>query len=1312
MFQRFEPEVAREFQVMGKGFSGRCKAAIGLVVFVASWSCVQAQVAPAPRTITTAINRADRVMLHGSVRQDLSRAIDNGPADPSLRVQHGTIVLQRSAERQAALDQYLSDVQNAASSEYRKWLTPAQYGAQFGASADDIQTIEAWLQSQGLKVHAISPAANSISFSGTVGQVEAAFATTIESVTVYGETHIANVTEPQVPRAMASAIRGVVGLNNFHPRPNIEQGPKASFNMTSRRIEPELTLFSSAGTPFLYVDPADAATIYDTPNALLNPAYKGTTYDGSGINVGVVSDSDVDVSPVINYRTAFLGETTSNVNLPEIVVDGVDPGTNTDQQESWLDLEVLGGIAPKATIYYYTSANSDVSSGLFNAIERAISDNTVSILSISYGACEASQGTATTQFIGELYQQAAAQGITVTVSTGDSGAAGCDKSNETIATQGLGVNGLGSSPNNIAVGGTDYDALGSAFSTYALTSTSGAAPYYETALTYIPERPWNNSTAANGALSANQESTQGGSTNILGGGGGQSTVFTKPGFQTGLTPGDGTRDVPDVAFLAGNGMYSTTWVVCQVETSTGPDCANTSGVFGSTTTFSGAGGTSAASPAFAGMLALVEQATGSRLGNANDVLYKLAAGKYSTVFHDVVTGNNAVLCTQGSQSCGTNGFTTGFNAGAGYDFASGLGSVDAAAMLANWSSAGGTSSTLSMTIDGSSSPVSVVHGTSLNFAVTVQPATATGVAGLITTEPAAAGAPTLNGQSFTIPISSGSGTGSYNGLPGGQYTVYANYGGDTNTAASQSQPISVNISAEASSTLLSVNAYSAAGAAISNLNALPYGSVIFADSSVYGTAEGYTASLGYARGTMTVSDNGATIGTAPITSGNFASFPAVASVPYPFSVGTHIVTAKYPGDESYSANTSNAVTFVVVKGATNTTLLDTNPTVTPSGNDPIQINITTTSLASAPTGSVTLTANGTTLGTSSNFTAAASTNGTVESTATITVLGSQLKSGTNTVTATYSGDANYAGSSNTTNIAEQVVRFSLSSSGINIGAGSVTGNTGTITVTPIDGFSGTVNLTCAVTASPTGAVSPITCAVPPQIGLSGISPASGILTVTSTASTTGGAYSVTITGTDAATGKITASTTSIVDVIGIPGISLSNSGPITLTAGAVTGNTSTLTTMPINSFSGAVSLSCAVTSMPQGAVSPITCALSPGSVTLGGTTAATAGLEVVSVARNTAALEQPGARGIGGAVLAMGMFFLLTKGRRRKLIDVLLLAVVLSFGFLSGCGSSGGSGTSGTQTQPGTTSGSYVITVTATPVGASAQIATVSVTVH
>ncbi|MDE1160708.1 MAG: protease pro-enzyme activation domain-containing protein [Acidobacteriaceae bacterium] len=1285
-----------------------------LAVSVFSLAPMSAQIAPAARRITTTVNNADRVSLSGSLRKNLKAATDLGSANASMPARHVMMTLQRSDDRQAALDQYLSDVQNPDSAQYHQWLTPIEYGARFGASADDVQAITAWLQSQGLTIEKTSPAANVITFSGTVGQLQAAFSTSIHSVMLNGEKHVSALSEPQVPRAIAPAVKSIMGLSDFHPHSNLQHGGTATFNSKTRRIEPNFTLFDSASNSYLYVDPADAATIYNTPNSVMNPNYSGTNYDGTGVTVGIVGDSNITTAPVVNYRTAFLNETTSTANLPTVILDGEDPGINNDEEEAFLDVEVLGGLAPKAKINFYTGSDSDLSAGLFNAIQRAINDNTISILSISFSECEALAGTATTQGIAELFQQAAAQGITVLVSSGDSGSANCDADSATSVVNGLAVNALGSSPYNVSVGGTDYPALAANFSQYADSKQTGNPPYWRTAISYIPEVPWNDSTSTIGSFANNTPLLSAGKTNVIGGGGGKSSVFTKPAFQSALTPVDGARDMPDVSFLAANGLYSAVWAVCLDTT----DCANASGEFTSGATFEGAGGTSASTPAFAGMLALAVQATGARLGQADNVLYNLAATKYSTVFHDITSGNNAVVCTAGSTNCGSNGFTTGYDAVTGYDLASGLGSVNAAAMISNWAAAKGTSSTTTMTINNSTSPVSVTHGTSLNFAIGINPTTATGSVAIVNTAPAAAaGGPTLNGAPYTVAISNGAGSTTYNGLPGGQYTVYANYSGDASTAASQSTPISVNIAAENSSTKLWLNVYAPSGSPLASQTTIPYGSYVFAEGSVYGTAEGYDASTGLSVGTLTYSDNGASIGTAPITSANFASFPVASATTYAYAVGSHKLTATFPGDTSYKANTSNEVDFTVVKGSTTPILYPTSKTVTSSTNDNIEVDITTASLGVAPTGTITLTANGKTLGSTSTFlTGYESADDSVVSYVVFPVAGSQLANGSNTITATYSGDSNYSGSTGTTTVTESQSSFTLKTSAISINAGAATGNTATLSVVPAGSFAGLVDLSCTVTTVPANATSPVTCTVPASILVTGTGTVTGTLTVNSTASTTAGSYVVTITGKDDATKSITATTTSTITVTGTPGVTLANSAPITLTAGASSGNTSTLTVTPTSGFTGAVSLSCAVTMAPGNAVNPITCGLSPASVTISGTTASTSVLTIASTARTTSALDPTRSilRGVGGTVLAFGLFFFVPTRRRRQLRGLAALIVLVSLGSMVGCGG-GGSGSNGgnsSPTQSGTTAGAYTVTVTATPTGGTAQTTTVSVTVN
>lgn len=1290
--------------------------------------------------VTQATNEDKRVELTGNVHPLAVARYDRGEAPLAIPTGRIQLVLGRSRAQQQALVQYLADVQNPNSPDYRKWLTPAQYGARFGITDSDLQAVEAWLQSHGLEVDRVPQARNVIEFSGTFGQIDSAFHTSIHIFQVNGASHYANISNPQIPAALQPVIAGVGPLHDFHPESQAKFSSTAHFDPSTKEIKPDLTLFASNGSSYLYVDPADAATIYDTPNATLNPAYTGTTYDGTGVNLGILGDSNFTMQDVLNYRAAFLGETSTTANLLTVVVDGVDPGINGDEGEALLDNEIAGGIAPKASLYFYTADNTDLQTGVFDAFVRALDDNQVSILNLSFSECEAGLGNAGNQAVLELMEQAAAQGISVTVSTGDSGSAGCDRSNETAAVNGLEVNGLASTPYNIAVGGTDYDVLADSFTTYVNNSNSGASPYYRTALSYIPERPWNDSTVSNGDLASNTPYTINDNTDVIGGGGGSSNCvdsitdasnnvtcqggYPKPAFQTSLTPGDSVRDIPDISFLAANGLYSATWVVCADNVANGTsyppytNCQLSNGAFTSSTTFSGYGGTSASAPTMAGILALIEQKTGSRLGQADYVLYRLAASKYSSIFHDITDGNNSVVCASGTANCGGNGFLTGYNAGSAYDLASGLGSIDVAQLVNNWASAGLTTTSTGLTINGSTAAVNVAHGTSLTFVASVSPAASTGVVGIVDNANETANGVKNNGQTL-IPLTGGSGSVVYNGLPGGSYTVYGYYGGDASSASSTSKGIPVTISAEESTAAVTVNAYASDGTAIPSLSSVPYGSSFAVVTQIEGKAEGAT-SQGIATGTVTLTDNGTDLAAnLPLNAANTAAYDAPsAAYPGAFAIGSHSIVATYAGDASYKATSSTPVPISIVKGGTYMDLSATSTSINSLSSAELSAGVGTTGLGAYPTGTLVLSSGGKTLATFTSFNPAGDAKGGVESLVTFAVQGSALSAGANTITATYSGDSNYAASTGVMVINVTPVSFSLNNSGaISVNGGATSGNTSTIYATPANGFTGVINLSCAITTSPANAADAPTCSTPSTVNITGTSSVSGLLTVNSSPDSTSGSYVVTVTGVDATTGKVTASTNVNVTVKGsaVPAaFSLSNSGAITVARGATTGNASTITVAPSGGFTGHVNLNCAVTTSIANPTSAPTCSI-PASVSVTGSSAATATLTVNSTAATTA-LNTPWKLGASGTVLAVVLFFGVPRRRWSSLaIAVVLLASLGCIGCGGGSGSSGSSsGSSGSGSSGGTggtTAGAYTVTVTGTDAATGKITSTTAVTV-
>ncbi|MDI3253849.1 MAG: protease pro-enzyme activation domain-containing protein [Bacillota bacterium] len=1138
----------------GRALSCLVAVAAGLFVFTA-WAFAQNQSdAIVPNRITQPINPDQRVTLQHNVHPLAQARFDRGAAPEAMPTGRLMLLLKHSSAQEIALKQFLSEVQDPSSPNYHKWLTPAQYGQRFGVSDADLNTVTAWLQSQGFTIDKVPQARNVVIFSGNVAQLEQAFHTSIHKYVVNGETHFANATDPQIPAALAPVVAGVGPLNDFHPKPGAILKAKAHYDTESKRIVPDLTLTDRSGNDYLFMAPADAATVYDTPNLQLNGNYNskllgGKSYDGSGVTIGIAGDSNINAQDVANYRAAFLPSTYSS-KMPNVIVDGNDPGVNGDAIEALLDLEVAGGIAPGATINFYTSGDTDLQSGLFLAIYRALDDNQISILNVSFGACEYNQGSSGNQQILNAWEQAAAQGITVTVSSGDSGSAGCDNENtETQAQYGLAVNGLASTPYNIAVGGTDYNVLSSSFSAY-VSSTNSASNYYRTALNYIPENPWNDSTRTNtGGYTMNSPLTySNGNTNIVGGGGGPSNCssittqsntpqcsggYPVPSFQTGLSSSlnftFNARTLPDVSFLAADSLYGALWLVCADSSITnhgsGADCQSNNGQLLPNSTFTGVGGTSAAAPAFAGMLALVAQSQGgARLGQADYVLYNLAsqAGLYSSIFHDVSAGNNSVYCKTGSPNCGSNNFLTGYNAAVGYDAASGLGSVDVSQLVANWTKASFASSSTTLQMGTSSGSLStsptinVTHGTNLYFGVSVNPGSASGDVS-INTNANETNSNTYNSDAIgLLTLQNGSATGSTNTLPGGTYKVYAYYGGDKNTAASTSNQIQVTISPENSATLLCANVYDAlTGNPISS--PVPYGSYMLLNAQPYGTSGNAPScsnignTNGYATGSIVFLNNNVQIATEKINSNGFASYNNVYSQSASLPPGNYSITTNYSGDASFKASNGGPVTFTVTKGNTSVAVTPTSATISASGTVTLTAEVNTDSIGEFPTGSVTFTAGSTTLGTA-NFSKTGFANNTVAAVASFTVNGSQLTSGTNTITATYSGDTNYAGSGGTASVTvtgggSGSASFGLSgpSGGITIASPGQSGS-GTITITPANGFTGNVALSCSLTSSPSGATDLPSCSINSPVVISSSAAGTATLTVTTTAATSSLSY--------------------------------------------------------------------------------------------------------------------------------------------------------------------------------------------------------------
>jgi hypothetical protein len=1102
-----------------------------------SFGAVQGPV-PVPQ-ITQAVNNQQRVTLKGNVRPLSKRAQDLGAVDAGAPASRVLLLLKRPAEQEAALQQFIAEAHTPGTASYHHWLTPAQLGSQFGPADSDVQAVVAWLQSQGLAVAKVSQAKTTIEFSGTAGQIESAFATKIHSFQLDGVTHISNIVDPQIPVALAPVIAGISPLNDFRPKPMhtvpeprtlvpapTSANPKAmtsvARNPQSSSIRPNYTDNTTQG--LLVVTPGDFATIYNTPNQTLNKKYAATkNLDGTGVTIGIAGDSSVDLANVNNYRTLF-GLPNLSANSA-IVVDGNDPGVvDSEAVEALLDLEVASAVAPAADLKLYIAQDTTFQSGLILGIQRALDDNAINILNVSFGGCEAYQGQSGNQQILNLWQQAAAQGISVTVSTGDSGAAGCDDSNtETVSAQGLQVNGLASTPYNVAVGGTDFNQNTNNFQQYWSSTNSSIG---ESALGYIPEIPWDDSSTTIGPLSGNVafKDTQG-NTNITGAGGGISGCLTatvdqngnvsactgayaKPAWQGSLGLSQTVREIPDVSLFASNGFNGSIWFLCASglggDQSGDQDCTPpTSGAItsGTYTKYQVVGGTSASSPAFAGVLALVVQqlqsggATNVRLGQADYTLYPLSK-QYAASFHDVTTGNNSVVCTSGPADCGSNLFLTGYNAANGYDVASGLGSVDATQLVQNWSKVTFTPTATALTVNGSTAPVSIEHGkpVSVGVAVTSSGGTPTGNVSLVasggTSATAAAAVQGTVASPSILTLANGTATNSsYTYLPGGSYNLTANYGGDGTFAPSISTPpIAVTVSAEPSTLDLFIQDQSATTGAYATVTSVPYGTYVSVAAEPLSTAQvtsgqqqTYTQQ---ATGTVTfLSTTTPSLNNLkmPVNSNGFAEVPGQTSLAY--APGTYTVSASYSGDPSFAPSTAAAQTFTITKNNVVMSVPSNSGTTATIEVDPVFGTLYFNSGFTLPTGTVTLTdSSGATVGTGTL--AVVNTSNGQAAQAAITVTGTAAN-------ISYIGDANY--NSGTAAFTGGGALFTLSAAPTTITVPSGSSATTTVSVTPAAGFTGTVSVTCAVTG--TGSPTPTCSLAQPTVAITSAKAGTDVLTV-------------------------------------------------------------------------------------------------------------------------------------------------------------------------------------------------------------------------
>jgi subtilase family serine protease len=681
--------------------------------------------------ITQSIDESKLVTLAGNTRPEVKAKADRGRVADSLPMEHMMLQLKRSPEQERDLEKFIDDIQDKSSPNFHHWIKATEFGERFGLSKQDLETIQRWLQAHGFTVNVVYEDGMLIDFSGTAGQVREAFRTEIHNLKVKGVKHIANMSDPKIPAALQPAVAGVVSLHDFTPRPMYK--PRANYT------------FDSGGNTYYAVVPADLATIYN-----LNPLFSAGL-SGQGQTIVLIEDSNIySASDWTTFRSVFGLSSYTGGSLTQVhpaPANGpnncIDPKVNGDDAEATLDVEYASASAPSAAIELASCANTSTFGGL-TALQNILNASSAppALVSISYGECEAGSGAASNAAFNAAYQQAVTEGVSVFVSSGDEGASSCS-AGDTFAVYGIGVSGFASTPYNVAVGGTDFgDTYAGTNSTYwAATNNS----VYGSALSYVPEIPWND-TCASQLIALNQGSGQtwgesgfcnttswlpGGFLNTDAGSGGPSSCATGTPSQPGIVggtcagwpkpswqslsgvPNDGVRDIPDVSLFAANGIWGHYYAYCLSDPYYGYTCT------GTPDTWEGGGGTSFASPIMAGIQALVNQKTGERQGNPNPVYYSLAASEYgasgsascnstlgntagnSCIFYDVTLGDMDLPCSNTNVNCfdtsGTfpNGmlgvlstsntaYQPAFGTTTGWDFATGIGTLNAANLVNNW----------------------------------------------------------------------------------------------------------------------------------------------------------------------------------------------------------------------------------------------------------------------------------------------------------------------------------------------------------------------------------------------------------------------------------------------------------------------------------------------------------------------------------------------------------------------------------------------------------------------------------------------------
>lgn len=951
------------------------KFRLGLgALLLVSTCCFAAQ----PNRIPGTISGGATVVLAGNVAAQAQAQYDRGLVEASMPMPYIVLQTQPSAQQQADLNKLLAQQQDRSSANYHKWLSPEQYAERFALSPNDIGKITGWLKSQGFGIVQTARGRDWVAFSGTAGLVETTFHTEIHYYEVDGEMHFANATPLSIPQGLEGIVVGFRGMHDFSLKP-MGVHPLSAWDR----------MFASIVRPFYNASfghalaPGDIATIYD-----MTPLYNAGV-NGTGQKLVVVGQTDVHMTDISEFRSSF----GLPVNNPQVVhvPNTSDPGVTQDEVEADLDLEWSGAVARNATIIFVISPAS--AGGVFNSATYAIDQDLAAVISMSYGGCESDNAS----FIPTnepVMQKASVEGITFLASSGDSGAAGCDSDQNSTAKLGLAVNYPASSPEVTGVGGNEFNEGNGNYWGSSNGSNGGSA------LSYIPEMGWND-TFQNNQLSA----SGGGASSCQNSG--CSSGFAKPSWQTGFgVPNDSVRDVPDIAMAASANHDG--YLFCSADNEA--DCSKGINLLDETV-----GGTSASTPVFAGIVVLLNQQLGNNppagVGNLNSKLYTLAQNTGNGIFHDVTMGSNAVPCTQGSIDCLAGG-SIGYNATAGYDQVTGLGSVDANNLVTRFN-AGSTATQVA------SNNNPAPGGSSVTFTATVTGPG--GPTGTVTFSDSTDSNVVCN----EVTLSSDMATCSSSSLTLGGHAIVATYNGDAKNLPSSGTVVETILGSGSTPSSLVVDSTQ--------------------NPSTYGTPVAYTASVSGSGATPTGTVTFIVDGT-PTSVGRLNSGATYSGLQ--LAIGSHTVTGLYSGDVTYqSSNTLSPVQEVINKGIPIVTApIFTISSVNAKSTQLIAVSTTVSPFGS--TGTVNFLMDGTVVGHANVGSG-------------IVYNPSSLAAGSHSFTAAYQGDSNFnAVTSTAATLNVEDFQLALSPNTVTVSAPGQSGST-TLTITPLGGFNQTLTYVCS-----------------------------------------------------------------------------------------------------------------------------------------------------------------------------------------------------------------------------------------------------------